>query len=481
MKLITQHFPCAFLIIATLGFLPARLSAQPFATLHNFSPLFSSTNYDGANPYPALAVSGNALYGSTYNGGANSNATIFTINTDGTHFTNVYTFSVRTGLLHTNGDGAQCIGGVILSGNTLYGTTGAGGASGRGTIFAVNTDGSSFTNLHSFGGNFDGSATAAGLVLSGNTLYGACQSGGTNGVGLVFSINTDSSAYTKLHSFPTTVSGVNSEGAQPLASMVLSGNTLFGTTFSGGSGGKGTVFRINTDGSSFTNLHSFSALVSNTNSDGAQPFSALTLSGNILYGATLGGGASNGVLFKLNTDGSGYSTLHTFSVLNNRTNWDGANPYGTLFLSGNTLYGTAAAGGSVSNGTVFVLNTDGTGFHVIYNFSGLANNTNADGAAPVSGILWSNTLYGMTHNGGSGSNGTVFSFFIPPPLAISAAATNAILAWPTNALGFTLQSTTNLAPPAVWSNILTAPININGQNVVTNPVPGGQIYYRLAR
>jgi uncharacterized repeat protein (TIGR03803 family) len=479
---ILKHLPGLILVTAALVLSSVQLGAQPFATLHSFAPLMSNTNYDGANPYPALAVSGNTLYGSTFNGGANSNATIFSVNTDGTHFTNVYTFSVRTGLLHTNGDGAQCIGGVILSGNTLYGTTGAGGASGRGSIFAVNTDGSSFTNLHSFSGNGDGSATAAGLVLSGNTLYGACQSGGTNGLGLIFSINTDGSAYTKLHSFPITAGGINSEGAQPLASMVLSGNTLFGTTPSGGSGGRGSVYRINTDGNSFTNLHSFSALVGNTNSDGAQPFGGLTLSGNTLFGTTLYGGAnSNGVLFKLNTDGSGYTNLHTFSALNNRTNSDGVNPYGALFLSGNTLYGTASAGGSVSNGTVFVLNTDGTGFRVLYNFSGLVNNANADGAGPVSGILWSNTLYGMTHNGGSGTNGTVFSLFVPPPLAIGAAATNAILAWPTNALGFALQSTTNLAPPVVWSNVLTAPMNINGQNTVTNPVPGGQMFYRLVR
>jgi uncharacterized repeat protein (TIGR03803 family) len=468
--------------MAAIGLSSAQSPAQSVVTLHNFTPLISNTNYDGANPYAALAVSGNTLYGSTFNGGADSNATLFAVNTDGTHFTNVYTFSLRTGLLHTNGDGAQCIGGVILSGNTLYGTTAAGGALARGTIFAINTDGTSFTNLHSFTGNGDGSATVAGLVMSGSALYGACQGGGTNGLGLIFSINTNGSAYTKLHSFPTTVSGTNSEGAQPLASMILSGSTLFGTTSTGGSGGKGSLFRMNTDGSSFTNLHSFSALVSNTNSDGAQPFGGLTLSGNTLFGATLSGGpSSNGVLFKLNIDGLGFTNLHNFSGLNNRTNRDGANPYGTLFLSGNTLYGTASAGGSFSNGTVFVINTDGTGFQVLYNFTGLLNNTNADGAGPVSGILWSNTLYGMTHNGGSGSNGTVFSLFMPPPLAISASATNAILAWPTNAAGFTLQSIADLRPPAVWSNVLSAPVNINGQNVVTNPVPGAQMFYRLAR
>ena len=39
---------------------------------------------------------------------------------------------------------------LILSGNTLYGTASSGGSSGDGTVFAVNTDGTGFTTLHSF-------------------------------------------------------------------------------------------------------------------------------------------------------------------------------------------------------------------------------------------------------------------------------------------------------------------------------------------
>jgi len=41
---------------------------------------------------------------------------------------------------------------LILSGNTLYGTASRGGSYGSyggGTVFAVNTDGTGFTNLHS--------------------------------------------------------------------------------------------------------------------------------------------------------------------------------------------------------------------------------------------------------------------------------------------------------------------------------------------
>jgi hypothetical protein len=53
------------------------------------------------------------------------------------------------------------------------------------------------------------------------------------------------------------------------------------------------------------------------------------------------------------------------------------------------------------------------------------------------------------------------------------------LAWSTNAVGFTLQSTTNLVSPVVWSTNSTAPVVIAGQNTVTNPITGAQQFYRL--
>jgi hypothetical protein len=69
----------------------------------------------------------------------------------------------------------------------------------------------------------------------------------------------------------------------------------------------------------------------------------------------------------------------------------------------------------------------------------------------------------------------------PPQLAIIPSGANVILTWPTNAAGFTLQSTTNLVPPAVWSTNSPAPVVVNGQNAVTNPVTGTQKFYRLSQ
>jgi uncharacterized repeat protein (TIGR03803 family) len=77
----------------------------------------------------------------------------------------------------------------------LYGTTTAGGTNGDGVVFSINTNGTCFTNLYSFAGGGDGANPYAGLTLSGNTLYGTALYGGTNGtqyfsgLGTVFSIS----------------------------------------------------------------------------------------------------------------------------------------------------------------------------------------------------------------------------------------------------------------------------------------------------
>jgi len=65
-------------------------------------------------------------------------------------FTTLYNFAKvgYNSLGTTNSDGATPYGGVILSGTTLYGTTDEGGISGRGTVFAVSTNGTGFTVLY---------------------------------------------------------------------------------------------------------------------------------------------------------------------------------------------------------------------------------------------------------------------------------------------------------------------------------------------
>jgi len=378
-----------------------------------------------------------------------------------------------------------------------------------GLILAGRVKAQTLTTLHAFTAlsgpisgpftNSDGAAPIAGLILSGNTLYGTAQWYGPSAAGTVFKVNTDGTGFTPLHIFTAAPNSINSDGAGP-TDLVLSGNTLYGTASSGGSSGWGTVFAVNTDGTDFTILYSFTA-----GSDGQGPYAGLILSFNTLYGTTRGGSSGAGTVFKINTDGTGFTALHNFTALipyytNSfgyviSTNSDGAGPGGELILSGNTLYGTATGGGSSGSGTLFAVNTDGTGFTTLHSFAAtdfilaafgfLA--TNSDGAFPLGELILSgNTLYGTAADGGSSGNGTVFSLSFAPQLTITPSGAYVILTWPTNVAGFdytgyTLQSTTNLVSPAVWTAVSPGPVVIDGQNAVTNLISGTQQFYRLSQ
>jgi len=99
-------------------------------------------------------------------------------------------------------------------------------------------------------------------------------------------------------------------------------------------------------------------------------------------------------------------------------------------------------------------------------------------------LLSGNTLYGIAYGGGSSGNGTVFSLSLPvspPQLTIIPSRANVILTWPTNAAGFTLQSTTNLVSPAIWTNVSPGPVVVHRRNAVTNPILGTRQSYRLSQ
>ncbi len=219
-----------------------------------------------------------------------------------------------------------------------------------------------FTTLHSFTGGSDGANPLAGVILSGSTLYGTAVFGGGSGYGTVFAINTNGTGFKVLKSF----NGVNDE-AYPISGLLLAGNTLYGAS-SGPGSSLGALFAVNTNGTGFTTLHVFTATsgTSLTNSDGGVVCGTLCLSGNTLYGAAdYGGSGGSGNVFAVNTNGTGFTTLHTFtatSVPRNGVtdnppykNSDGAGPCDGIILSGNTLYGTTYSGGTYGDGTVFSL------------------------------------------------------------------------------------------------------------------------------
>src|SRR5262249_20261406 len=148
----------------------------------------------------------------------------------------------------------------------------------------------------------------------------------------------------------------------PLGSLIQSGPTLYGMTAQGGSDNYGTIFQIGTDGEDYSLLHIFSGAPS----DGALPNGSLTQSGSKFYGMTFGGGSRGfGTIFQIGTDGMGFSLLHSFTGAPN----DGDSPRGSLIQSGSTLYGMTASGGGNSGGTIFKIGTDGSGFSLLHSFA----------------------------------------------------------------------------------------------------------------
>jgi uncharacterized repeat protein (TIGR03803 family) len=497
---------CLLLVLIGSLALAARLTGQTFTVLHNFTPLNNNTNSDGAGPYAGLILSSNFLYGTARYGGDSGSGTVFKVRRDGTDFTNLHCFSAsypNNFNAQTNSDGFAPIGRLFLAGDCLYGATLHGGISGSGTLFKVKTDGTSFTNLYNFPGNATaGASPSAGLVLLSNILYGMASGGGPPGPsgtnGSLFALNTDGTGFTNLYDFTPFSSCcplMNNDGANPQGGLILSGNVIYGTADGGGSGGSGTVFAMNTNGTDFSILHTFTTAAPGafprTNSDGVAP-QGLILSANYLYGATGAGGSGGvGTIFEVSTNGTNFSTSYNFTPLSvplTGTNSDGANPGAGLFLSGNTLYGTTANGGPSGRGTVFAIKTDDMHFVNLHSFGVIATNlsgayTNWDGANPQGDLILSdNTLYGTASAGGNGGSGVIFSIFVQPQLTIvpSSSGQCVILTWPTNYAGFTLQSTTNLISP-VWLTNSVLPVVVNDQITVTNSISGTQQFYRLSQ
>jgi uncharacterized repeat protein (TIGR03803 family) len=138
---------------------------------------------DGGLPSAGLIrdAEGN-LYGTTRDGGALNIGTVFKLTKKG-ELTALYSFK------GSPSDGAQPVAGLVMDkqGN-LYGTTFEGGAYGNGTVFELSPSGSE-TVLYSFTGGTDGSAPGASLVLDkqGN-LYGTTPAGGAYGYGTLFKV-----------------------------------------------------------------------------------------------------------------------------------------------------------------------------------------------------------------------------------------------------------------------------------------------------
>jgi uncharacterized repeat protein (TIGR03803 family) len=403
---------------------------------------FDYATGDGAVPRDSLVADSTHIYGMTYSGGGpqgdgSGGGVIFKSKMDGSDYTILHRF----GGYEVN-DGSYPWGSLVLSGSTLYGMTqmGSSGEQNMGTIFRIGTDGSNYAVLHSFGDGtipHDGARPLGSLILSGSTLYGMTNDGGAGSAcygyscwagGTVFKIDTDGTDYSVLHSFHDGT--VDNDGCWPEGSLVLSGSTLYGFNWGCGVDYHGTVFKIDTDGTDYSILHRF--MDGTVENDGSRPYGSPMLSGSTLYGVTFAGGGDtggHGTIFRLNTDGSDYTILH--SVDGDPVSGT-SNPRGSLVLYESTLYGMTDDQNTYSNseedrvGSIYKIGTTGADFTILHKFGdGTVEN---DGARPTGSLILSgSTFYGMTQYGGEQDSGTIFSLSLPDvPTGVTAAPGNAL-------------------------------------------------------
>jgi len=372
---------------------------------------------DGYAPYGSLVAdtSGNHLYGTTYQGGANGYGEVFELTNSGGTWSQTVIYSF-TG--PNNGDGANPFAGLVFdaAGKNLFGTTQYGGASSQGTVFELSNSGGTWkeTVLHTFDdiSGSDGYYPYGTLVFdAAGNLYGTTLYGGTFGGGKVFQLKVSNGKYTYkgIHNFATS----SSSAYYPYAGLVVDSKNgyLYGTTYNGGViWNVGAVYQLR----EVSGVWIFSVIYNFLgDSLGQYPESGLAVdaTGN-LYGTTYQGGSFNlGSVFKLTLGTNNTWTQKIIYSFKGYTKKDGAYPYYagvTLDAQGN-LYGTTYQGGSsaannLNYGTVYKLTAGTFKESVRWSFG-----TTGDGSYPYhQAILVNGKLYGTTTSGGLHGGGVVY-------------------------------------------------------------------------
>jgi uncharacterized repeat protein (TIGR03803 family) len=304
----------------------------------------------------------------------------------------------------------------------LYGTTHYDGlCSTCGLIYklinpAAGTTTWTYQVLHSFVLYQEGIAVTAPLTNFQNVLYGTASAGGDPncGCGTIFKI-TPPGTYTQLFVFDPydPVNHVWPNGTTPIGGLLIdTDGTMYGTTSSGGSGqpgpdgsnGAGIIYKIDISGTGFTKLHDFDGSL-NAGPQGELIFGQ----DGAIYGIQFGGGLyKQGVIFRINKNGSGYQVLYDFKGVNQiGGSHDGANPEGRLALGPDgTIYGTTSFGGSPSGyGTAWSIQQNGASWtYTQLHIFGSAGNL------PHSGLIRAadGNLYGTGAGGGDFQSGVIY-------------------------------------------------------------------------
>ncbi len=352
---------------------------------------------EGNSPRSPLVQNAAGRLFGTASFGGSSNGSVFALDPNGANFLVLHSFAGT--------DGTEPRTGLVLGGGFLFGTAVSGGNSSAGVVYKVDTNGNNFAVIHHLDGANDGSSPIGRLVQGPDTiLYGVGHDDGANGFGTVFSIDPGGATYTVLYTFGS----LATDGSNPYGGLLLaSDGKLYGTTEKGHNGtGLGTVFRVDTDGNNFETLHTFTGVT-----DGQDPLSPLfETPDGFIYGTTIfGGSGGNGTVYKLRRDGTAYGVVHAFAGP------EGTDPRASLIqITGGLLYGTASSGGTGA-GTVYRMTMAGQLVDSAHDF------VNASGSLPNGAVLQGidGALYGSASSGGLNGVGAIWRLTTPSVLSIS--------------------------------------------------------------
>ncbi len=313
---------------------------------------FAGSN-DGAYPYGRVTLAHDGtLYGTTEAGGLGDNGTIFHLKPGPVAPRNALAPWSESVLYRFTGgsDGAKPQGDLFIdeSGN-IYGAASSGGTGG-GVVYELTPSGGAWTQAVLYTAqDSTGTLPWGGVVSdSAGNLYGVFEDNGPNGFGAVYQLSPSGSGWTEQTIQGFTYTG--NDGGYPYGGLILdSSGNLYGTTTSGGSGGGGTAFQLTpaNGGWVFNALYGFSG----SSFTGPKDKLVMDAAGN-LYGTTYSEGAfGSGSVFELTPSNGGwtYTSLHDFTGGS-----DGGLPISSLvFDSSGNLYGTAQSGGASGYGVVF--------------------------------------------------------------------------------------------------------------------------------
>jgi uncharacterized repeat protein (TIGR03803 family) len=148
--------------------------------VYSFAPYPPSSN--GCNPESALINPNGTTYGTTAECGTYAGGSVLKY---------PHCCPGKPKLLHSFGNGSDGVSpaaALLNVNNTLYGITRSGGVYGDGTVFSINLATGAETVLHSFGYGSDGATPLAGVIDVKGTLYGTTSAGGAYGKGTVFAL-----------------------------------------------------------------------------------------------------------------------------------------------------------------------------------------------------------------------------------------------------------------------------------------------------